>query len=186
LFFEKVFQKCDYDDQKEGITLYCLLFVAFGIVSFIGYLLQGSMFGFSGENLTRRLRSLTFEKMLAQEVAWFDSPTNDVGTLSTRLAVDAAAVQGATGIRIGFMLMNFGNLGVGLCIAFAYSWVITLLIFGFLPFVIVSGILQSKMLTGFSGKDKKILEEAGQVGLRIDPPPSRFTHACTHLVVQLI
>ena len=123
------------------------------------------MFGLSGENLTRRLRSLGFQKILSQEVAWFDESANDVGTLTTRLAVDAAAVQGATGVRIGFVLMNIGNLGVGLAIAFFYSWAITLLILGFLPFIILSGVLQTKMLTGFSGKDKVVLEEAGQVGI---------------------
>ncbi len=79
------------------------------------------------------------------------------------MAVDAAAVQGATGVRIGFTLMNIGNLGVGLVIGFVYSWVITLLIIGFLPFVIILGVFQAKMLTKFSEKDKKILEEAGQV-----------------------
>lgn len=59
--------------------------------------------------------------------------------------------------------MNIGNLGVGLILAFVFGWAITLLIIAFMPFMIISGILQTKMLTGFSGKDKKILEEAGKV-----------------------
>ena len=59
--------------------------------------------------------------------------------------------------------MNFGNFGLGLIISFAYGWPITLLILGFVPFMIISGGIQTKMLAGFSGKDKQILEEAGQV-----------------------
>lgn len=52
------------------------------------------MFGVSGENLTKRLRSKGFKTMLKQEIAWFDSPDNSVGKLCTKLAVEAAAVQG--------------------------------------------------------------------------------------------
>jgi ABC-type multidrug transport system fused ATPase/permease subunit len=121
------------------------------------------MFGLSGENLTKRLRSKGFKAMLSQDVAWFDDKDNNVGTLTTRLAVEAAAVQGATGVRIGFVLTNIGNLGVGLVISFVYGWAITLCILAFVPFMIIGGALQTKMLTGFSGKDKKILEEAGKI-----------------------
>jgi ATP-binding cassette subfamily B (MDR/TAP) protein 1 len=54
------------------------------------------MFGISGENLTKRLRSQGFKTMLSQEVAWYDDPSNNVGTLCTRLAVEAAAIQGVS------------------------------------------------------------------------------------------
>lgn len=54
------------------------------------------MFGVSGENLTRRLRSRGFKAMLSQEIAWFDDPKNNIGTLCTKLAVDASAVQGVS------------------------------------------------------------------------------------------
>jgi hypothetical protein len=75
------------------------------------------MFGLSGENLTKRLRSKGFKTMLSQEIGWlktsffktkkkllikrplfkkkrFDSPDNNVGKMCTRLATEAAAVQG--------------------------------------------------------------------------------------------
>jgi ATP-binding cassette subfamily B (MDR/TAP) protein 1 len=121
------------------------------------------MFGLSGENLTKRLRSKGFKAMLSQDIAWFDDPSNNVGALCTRLSVEAAAVQGATGSRIGYVLMSLGNLGVGILIAFINGWALTLVILGFIPFLIAAGMLQTKMMTGFSLKDKEILEEAGKV-----------------------
>ena len=54
------------------------------------------MFGIAGENLTKRLRSKTFKTILSQEVAWFDHPENNAGSLCTRLSVEAAAVQGVS------------------------------------------------------------------------------------------
>ncbi len=59
-------------------------------------------------------------------LGWFDLPENSVGTLTTKLAIEAAAVQGATGVRIGGILTNLGNFGIGLIIAFVYGWSIAL------------------------------------------------------------
>lgn len=145
------------------------------------------MFGISGENLTRRLRSETFKKMLSQEIGWFDKQENNVGVLCTKLAVEASAVQGvrlfifithfiycfffklryfnlkATGVRIGFFLNVSGNLGLGIILSFVFGWAIALVIFAFIPLMIISGVVQTKMLSGFSSKDKEIFEEAGKV-----------------------
>lgn len=59
--------------------------------------------------------------------------------------------------------MNISNLGVGIILAFVYGWAITLVILAFIPFFIISGVLQTRMMTGFSAKDKQSLEEAGKV-----------------------
>lgn len=106
---------------------------------------------------------MAFKSMLTQEVGWYDVPENNVGTLTTRLAVEAAAIQGATGVRIGGVLMNIGNFGIGLVLAFVYGWAITLIILAFVPFLIIGGVFQTKMMVGFANKDKKNLEEAGKV-----------------------
>ncbi len=143
--------------------MYCSLFAAFGVLSFFSNIIQSGMFGISGERLTKRLRSRAFKAMLSQEIGWFDSKENSVGILSTKLAVEAAAVQGATGVRLGFALMNVANLGVGVVIAFAYSWPITLLIIGFIPLIVIGGIFQMKALSGFAKSNKDILEQAGSV-----------------------
>ena len=50
----------------------------------------------SGENLTSRLRSLSFRAMLRQEMGWFDEEMNSTGALTTRLANDAGQVQGVS------------------------------------------------------------------------------------------
>jgi ATP-binding cassette subfamily B (MDR/TAP) protein 1 len=59
--------------------------------------------------------------------------------------------------------MNIANLGIGIILSLVYGWAIALLILGFVPFMILSGILQTKLMTGFTGKDKEIIEEAGKV-----------------------
>jgi ABC-type bacteriocin/lantibiotic exporter with double-glycine peptidase domain len=59
--------------------------------------------------------------------------------------------------------MNIGNFGVGLALSFAYAWAITLLILGFVPLIVISGAVQVKLMTGFTGKDKDTIEETGKL-----------------------
>ncbi len=59
--------------------------------------------------------------------------------------------------------MNVANLGVGVCIAFVFSWPITLLIIGFIPLLVIGGFFQTIALAGFAKENKSILEQAGSV-----------------------
>ena len=121
------------------------------------------MFAISGENLTKRLRTKAFKSMLSQDVAWFDNEENNVGVLTFKLAVEASAVQDATGIRLGFILQVLANLGVGIVIGFIYCWSVTLVLCAFVPLMMVSGVYQSKFIRDFTSKDKTVMEKAGKV-----------------------
>lgn len=89
-----VFSKCTIDEQRDGIYLYCLMFIATGVTAFFSNWLMAVMFSISGENMTKRIRSRCFKAVLSQDLAWFDRPENNIGTLTTRLATEAASVQG--------------------------------------------------------------------------------------------
>ncbi|CAF0877399.1 unnamed protein product, partial [Didymodactylos carnosus] len=160
-----VFQECDRDVQEHNVLVYILLFIGFGVLMLISMFLQSYLFACSGEKLTKRLRAKVFRVMLRQDMAYFDDPKNNTGALCTRLAVEASAVQGATGIRIGIMLQNFASLGVGIILGFVYGWALTLMLLGFIPLIVIGGFLQSKLVSGFASKDKRALEDAGKVAV---------------------
>ena len=65
----------------------------------------------SGEELTARLRSMGFKAMLRQNIAYFDDHFNSTGALTTRLATDAAKVQGITGTRLAVVIQAVFALG---------------------------------------------------------------------------
>lgn len=69
----------------------------------------------------------------------------------------------ATGSRLGALIEAFIGLLLALVIAFAYSWLLTLVILGTLPVILVAGALQVRALTGHTAANKKALEEAGKV-----------------------
>lgn len=73
------------------------------------------------------------------------------------------------------MIVNsLTNIGVAVIMSFYFSWKLTLLILGFLPFLALSGGLQAKMLTGFAKQDKQAMETAGQVVQHLSLVLARF------------
>ncbi|KAG8435252.1 hypothetical protein GDO86_013268 [Hymenochirus boettgeri] len=157
------FQEKDPDRKSEKTILLSLMFLVLGIISLIVYCIMGFAFGISGENLTMRLRSLSFKALLRQEIGYFDDHSNAVGVLLTRLATDASQVKGASGSRLGLLTMSTCTLLAAIIIAFIHGWQLTLLILACIPFLIGANFIRMKSIAGHATKDQKALEQAGKI-----------------------
>ncbi|KAK2184057.1 hypothetical protein NP493_285g02001 [Ridgeia piscesae] len=155
----------DKVEQEAKANIYCLVFIAIGFILAIAQFIMNYFFAQSGERLTMRIRKMAFKTMLRQDIAWFDDHSNSLGALTTRLATDASCVQGATGSRLGMLLRNLSNVGIGLILAFFFQWKLTLVICAFIPLIALAGMLEMRLITGTSVGDKKGMEQAGKVAL---------------------
>ncbi|KAM4702863.1 ATP-dependent translocase ABCB1-like [Rhinophrynus dorsalis] len=157
------FSEQDEAKKNARTVLLSLMFLVLGFISLFVHVSMGFAFGISGENLTMRLRSLSFKALLRQEIGFFDDHSNAVGVLLTRLATDASQVKGASGSRLGLMTMTVCTLLTAIIIAFVHGWQLTLLILACIPFLIGANFIRMKSMAGHASKDQKALEEAGRI-----------------------
>ncbi|XP_061717365.1 multidrug resistance protein homolog 49-like [Cydia pomonella] len=123
-----------------------LMFLGVGVLTGVGIFLQIYIFNVTGVRLTARLRVAAFASMLRQEIGWFDDPANGVGALCGRLAGDAAAVQGATGTRIGALMQAGATIIIGIALSMYFTWKMTLVSLVSVPMVIGAVVLEGRVL----------------------------------------
>ncbi|NXI23338.1 MDR1 protein, partial [Sterrhoptilus dennistouni] len=157
------FQESDPVKRSKNTVVFSLIFLLLGVIILAAYIVQGFMFGKSGETLTMRLRSLSFRALLQQEIGWYDDQKNAVGVLLTRLATDASQVKGATGSRLALMTMTVFTLVTAIIIAFVYGWQLTLLILACIPYIVGANAVNASSMSGHAAEDQKALEEAGRI-----------------------
>jgi ABC-type multidrug transport system fused ATPase/permease subunit len=151
------------DQVLSAVTLPALLFLILAIVAAVIVFVKIVAFAISGEFLTARIRSLSFKAMLRQELGWYDDERNSTGALTTRLAEDAALVQGATGSRLAQLIETLFTMLLALGIALGHSWIMTFVILGFAPFLVIVGVIRALTFKQYLTRNKSSLSEAGKV-----------------------
>ncbi|KAG2590996.1 hypothetical protein PVAP13_5NG451300 [Panicum virgatum] len=141
-------------------ALVCLLFA---VIALISIQLEFFLFGMAGGKLIQRVRSLTFQSIVHQEVSWFDEPSNSSGALGARLYIDALNIRRLVGDNLAILVQCIVTLIAGFSIAFASDWKLTLIVICVIPVVGSQNYIQVKFLKGFSEDAKVMYEDASQV-----------------------
>lgn len=144
---------------------FSVFFIVVGIITGAGSFLQMYMFGKAGVLLTTRLRGMSFSAMLKQEIGWYDEDHHSVGALCARLSTDAAAVQGATGCRIGAILQATSTLVLGIGLSAYYTWKMTLVSVVSIPLVLGAVFLEARIMGGQGLQEKKKMECATRIAV---------------------
>ncbi|XP_012280493.1 multidrug resistance protein homolog 49 isoform X1 [Orussus abietinus] len=155
----------DADEVRAETVNFSVLFIIVGVVTGLGTFLQMYMFGLAGVRMTTRLRSTTFAAMLKQEMGWYDDDQNSVGALCARLSSDAAAVQGATGSRIGAILQALSTLVLGIGLSMYYTWKMTLVSVVSIPLVLGAVFFEARIMSGQGLQEKKKMEGATRIAI---------------------
>ncbi|CAN6331337.1 unnamed protein product [Urochloa humidicola] len=148
---------------RKDAEFWSSMFLVFGAVYFLSLPLGSYLFSVAGCKLIRRIRLMTFEKVVNMEIEWFDYPENSSGAIGARLSADAAKVRGLVGDALQLAVQNSSTLVAGLVIAFVSNWELSLIILALIPLIGLNGWIQMKFIQGFSANAKLMYEEASQV-----------------------
>ncbi|CAN0853736.1 ABC transporter B family member 9 [Linum grandiflorum] len=157
MFFEPPHQ------LKKDSSFWGLMYVVIGGVNFVALPAQHCFFGIAGGKLIERIRSLTFERVVHQEISWFDDPANSSGAVGSRLSTDASAIRSLVGDALGLLAQNLATILAAVVISFTANWILALIIIAASPLMIAQAIAQAKFIKGFSKDAKVMYEEASQV-----------------------
>ncbi|XXG82231.1 hypothetical protein AAC387_Pa10g0220 [Persea americana] len=158
----KIFVEPPHELRKDS-RFWALLFMGLGIVSLFVVPLQYYLFGVAGGKLIQRIRSLSFERVMHQEISWFDEPMNSSGAIGARLSANASTVRSLVGDFLALVVQNTSTVIAAVIIAFIANWKLALIILVLIPLVGLQGFFQMKFLQGFSANAKVMYEEASQV-----------------------
>ncbi|KAI9317609.1 P-loop containing nucleoside triphosphate hydrolase protein [Dichotomocladium elegans] len=148
------------DGPMEGANLYAFLFLICAIGGFIGQVLQTASFESAGERYTERLRARLFRAYMKQEIGFYDMVENNVGALTSMLALDAKNVNDMVTKAMGEI---FSVICTGIVIAFIHGWALSLVMFVVLPFIMVGEGYQSRVEMRFEDDTNKAGIETGEV-----------------------
>ncbi|XP_024540365.1 ABC transporter B family member 4 [Selaginella moellendorffii] len=157
------FFELDTHKLQTDSNFWALMFVVMAAGSIV--VCPSNLFSFSiaGSRLVNRIRQITFSNIIRQEVSWFDTPENSSGAIGARLSSDAASVRGMVGDSLSLAVQNGSTVVAGLVIAFTADWQLALLILGMVPVLSIVGLLQVRLMTGFSADAKTTYQEASRI-----------------------
>ncbi|CAF1331651.1 unnamed protein product [Rotaria sordida] len=107
----------------SGATQPMFAFLLAKVVDYTAFIISGS-------KLAQRIRSKAFACLLRQEVAYFDRPENNSGTICTCLSSNASAVQEMSSTRLGVICETLTVTFFGILFGCLISWQLILIVFG--------------------------------------------------------
>ncbi|KAM5559067.1 ABC transporter B family member 9-like [Rosa sericea] len=152
-----------HTELREDSKTWAGVYVGMGCFALAVIPAQNFLFAIAGGKLIKQIRSLTFQKVVHQQISWFDDPANSSGAIGARLSSDASTVKALVGDALALIAQNIATVIAGLIIGFTANWKLALIILAVSPLLIMQGVLQTKFLQGFSADAKVMYEEASQV-----------------------
>eukprot|EP01040_Poterioochromonas_malhamensis_P015165 gene15165-16933_t len=114
------------------------------------------------ERLVRNLRKSLFEKIVTQDIAFFD--TNKTGELMNRLSSDTAVIQSCLSVNISMGLRAVAEILVSLLLLFITSWQLTLVMMAVVPALMIVVILYGRFTRRLTKEYQDALAKAADSG----------------------
>ena len=147
------------NDGKK-YSLYVLL-IAF--LQGIGNLLMNWQFMVIGVGLVRIYRKKILAKYLQMHLSFFDVNINAPGSLLTRLSIDTMQLNSLVQSILGTSVQCITTVVLGLVLGCYYEYRLCLIMFCFVPFIVLSMVFRKMMNKGNSQEGIKVNIEAGGV-----------------------
>jgi ABC-type multidrug transport system fused ATPase/permease subunit len=95
--------------------------------------------------LTFTVRSLLYKSLVYKQISWFDRKDKAPGILSNILSEDITNLNGLTTETLGTVLESSVALIAGITLSSFFEWRMTLVCLAAVPFVMLGGVVMSRL-----------------------------------------
>jgi ABC-type multidrug transport system fused ATPase/permease subunit len=129
-----------------------LLFLATAVAGGICTFAYKFPFDVYGQRVVYEVRKDVFGKLLRLPVSFYDKNENTPGAISTKLASDAYQLNNMISGVCAVMCMNLSTVTISLIFAFKSSWLLTLIVLGLSPLIMIAGAVNMAVLKKLTTK----------------------------------
>ena len=164
MFFGKIIQISQSDDDNKIEQLNRTSFILLVILGIgaVANCFRGWQFTLAGERLVRRLRSDLFQKIVNQDISFYDE--NKTGELMNRLSSDTAVIQSCLSVNISMGLRSVAELFVSVALLFITCWQLAAVMMGVVPVLMVIIILYGSFTKRLTKQYQDALAAAADTG----------------------
>lgn len=139
-----------HTNAKHKVGLYSLIFSMVGLLSFFTHTFQHYFFGIVGEKAMKNLREALYSVVLRNEVAWFDRPENNVGSLTSQIMSTTSMIKTIIADRMSVIVQCISSILIATTVSLIVNWRMALVAWAVMPFHFIGGLIQAKSAKGFS------------------------------------
>ncbi|KAF1837016.1 P-loop containing nucleoside triphosphate hydrolase protein [Decorospora gaudefroyi] len=133
-------------DVAGKVSFYCLLFFVLAIIALASHCCGKTAFGIVSENLSLRVRDISFRTILQQDIAWFSKPGHSHHALMSRLNSDSGSISGLSGVILGTIFSIATSVLGGIILAHIVAWKIAIVLLAAVPIMVLAGFLRLRIL----------------------------------------
>ena len=165
------------DDLITDSYYITLGFVILSIVTLTDNFLQLDMFNRVGQRVTIQLRNELFTSIINKDMEFFDLEEHNPGVLASKLGKDCVLVNSTITTVYGAIIQGGSSVIIGLAIAYYSSWRLALIGTIGCPLIIISGMIDSRMM--FQGTTDSKKDQGEDKNLATDV--RLFQETCTSM-----
>lgn len=137
------------------------MFFGIGCGSFLFSYAQTALWVTVGERIVRRLRALYFNRLMQQEVAFYDATQS--GQLISRLSADVMLVQAGVSEKLATAFQYTAQILGGIIVAFVYGWKMAIVMVATSPVIALVGAFHARLLASKSQQGQTGFASANDV-----------------------
>ncbi|KAH6896470.1 P-loop containing nucleoside triphosphate hydrolase protein [Coprinopsis sp. MPI-PUGE-AT-0042] len=120
-------------------------------------------FSASASRVVAKLRALSFQAILRQDIQFFDEDEHSTGTLTAGLSADPQKINGLLGTTFATIVQCISTIIIGSVIGLAFGWKLALVGIACTPILLSTGYIRLRLVVMKDETNKKAYESSAQL-----------------------